>query len=78
MSSLGKLAFVLSFAAGGTFAALAQETQTTEPASEQTIPAAVSQVRIVRLSQVKGEVRMDRNINRGFESTFALRQPHRR
>jgi hypothetical protein len=40
------------------------------PASSQTSPAAsgYSKVRIVRLSEVKGEVQLDRNVGRGFES----------
>jgi hypothetical protein len=39
-------------------------------ASSQTSPAAsgYSKVRIVRLSEVKGEVQLDRNVGRGFES----------
>jgi hypothetical protein len=39
-------------------------------ASSQTAPAAsgYSKIRIVRLSEVKGEVQLDRNIGRGFES----------
>ncbi len=35
------------------------------------MPKSVSQVRIVRLSQVHGNVELDRNIGRGYETAFA-------
>lgn len=50
------------------------------PASTQTVlanadpskdPDSVSQVRIVRLSEVRGEAQLDRNTGRGFEPAFA-------
>jgi hypothetical protein len=43
--------------------------QTAEPAAEA--HAGVRGVRIVRLSQVKGEVQLDRNVDHGFEPAFA-------
>ena len=39
--------------------------------ADQPFPNQVSQVRIVRLSQVRGAVQLDRNIGRGFEDAFA-------
>lgn len=46
-----------------------------EPAAPSTEPAAgsreVSKVRIVRLSEVKGEAQMDRGVGRGFEPAIA-------
>ncbi len=42
--------------------------QTTDAASQ---PTHVSKVRIVRLSEVKGQVQLDRNTGRGFESVMA-------
>ncbi len=47
--------------------AWAQEGGAAGPAAGETV---VSQVRIVRLSQVRGVVRMDRNLGRGFEGAF--------
>lgn len=44
-----------------------QETAEPNPVQER----AVSQVRIVRLSQVRGVVQMDRNTGRGYEPAFA-------
>ncbi len=48
-------------------AAASDEAATT--ASSQTAPASgFSKIRIVRLSEVKGEVQLDRNVGRGFEN----------
>jgi hypothetical protein len=58
--------------------ALAQESTAPEPASDAPAAATAPQtettspgVRIVRLSQVTGEVQLDRNTGHGFESAFA-------
>jgi hypothetical protein len=46
-------------------------TLTAQSADQATQTAPVSKVRIVRLSQVKGEVRLDRDNGRGFEPAIA-------
>jgi hypothetical protein len=51
-----------------TLPAQAPPAQTTNEAAP---PAGVSKVRIVRLSEVKGEVQLDRDIGRGFEPAIA-------
>ncbi len=62
--------FAVSLAAAG--ASLpAQETQPVGTAPLTTVEPGSSSVRIVRLSQVRGVVQMDRNIGRGFEPAFA-------
>lgn len=38
---------------------------------EQVSPAPISKVRIVRLSEVRGDVQLDRNTGRGFEPAMA-------
>jgi hypothetical protein len=43
----------------------------TEPAASPTSDQAAPGVRIVRLSQVNGEVQLDRQTGRGFEAAFA-------
>jgi hypothetical protein len=50
------------------FLAVALPAQTTD---EATPPSGVSKVRIVRLSEVKGEVQLDRDTGRGFEPAMA-------
>lgn len=54
--------------------ATAAEPETPAAASEASATAStvhVSEVRIVRLSEVKGEAQLDRNTGRGFEAAFA-------
>ena len=55
--------------------AVGAATPSTEDTSAQTAPAQTpsgnSKVRIVRLSEVKGEVQLDRNTGRGFETPMA-------
>ncbi len=41
-----------------------------EPAQDSTTSVSVSQVRIVRLSQIREKVELDRNIGKGFEPTI--------
>ncbi len=43
---------------------------TTEPANAATLKEPTSNVRIVRLSQVSGEVQMDRGVGRSYEAAF--------
>ncbi len=57
---------------GATVTAQTGETPRTEANPGTSTPAeAVSQVRIVRLSQVHGVVQLDRNTGRGYEGAFA-------
>jgi hypothetical protein len=78
MSSIANFRFAFCLLMSGAYAALAQDVRTPaaqEPsaestASQETLSPAVSQVRIVRLSQVQGQVGLERIADRGFEPTF--------
>lgn len=48
-----------------------QAAQASEVSASQVSPTQVSKVRIVRLSQVKGDVQVDRSAGRGFEPAMA-------
>lgn len=50
---------------------LAVPALTAQSGEQDAASPAVSKVRIVRLSEVKGEVQMDRGVDRGFESAIA-------
>jgi len=59
-------ALVLEFAA---FSGHSQ--QTTSPVKRPDTPAECSKVRVVRLSEVRGDVALDHNLGKGFEAAFS-------
>src|ERR1700722_9047987 len=77
MTTCGMIASLLAFSMVGVGAQAQETANSAQPGDRVEISAGeaahegASQVRIVRLSQVKGEVQLDRGTVKGFEAAFA-------
>lgn len=77
MTTCGMIASLLAFSMVGVGAQAQETANSAQPGDRVEISAGeaahegASQVRIVRLSQVKGEVQLDRGTEKGFEAAFA-------